>query len=272
MRPALFACFLVLGCLKSTPFQAEPSETDVTAQQLQKLRSRPEPRGAWTFLAFGDTHDDYDNLARSVDLMNGSDARLALIAGDMVDRGTLQEFEWSGELYQRLNMPFFTAIGNHDELSGGTHVYERMYGPREYSFTYGGLKFVAFDSNTLENPAAPNRDWLTAQVEDHGDDKVVLLMHQPILSPSDLDGGTNREFYDQLLASGNVALVIHGHDDVFFLKLAHGVPVMQCGTYETQFLHTLVTFEQDRFRFRVCHFDECEERLPEPESAETAEP
>jgi Icc protein len=268
----LAACLSVVGCLKSTPFQESPSETHLTSKELRKVVASGEPNGAWSFLAFGDTHDDYDNLERSVELMNQTDARFALIAGDLCDRGTLQEFEWSGELYRRLKMPFLTVIGNHDELSDGVKIYERMYGPRNYAFEHGGLKFVVFDSNTLENSGAPSRDWITDQVQDHGSSKVVLLTHQSVTEPNDLEGGTNKEFYDELLRGGDVSLVVHGHLDEFYLRMVHGVPVLQCGTFETQFLHTLVTFDNDAFSFNVCHFEDCEVRTPEPESTEAVEP
>jgi len=260
---------LLVGCLTSTPFQGETSETNLTAKQLKKLVAGGEPPEAWSFLAFGDTHDEYDELARAVETMNQTDARLALIAGDLADRGTLQEFEWSAAQYLKLQIPFVTAIGNHDQLSGGVRVYEQMYGPRDYTFEYGGLKFVVFDSNTLENPQAPRRDWLTAQVKDHGDAKVVLLTHQSPLSPDDVEGGTNREFYDELLRSGDVALVVNGHLDEFQLSSVHGVPVLQCGTFQTQFLYTRILFDGEAFRFEACEFEDCEAR--EPQAAAEAE-
>jgi len=257
---------LAAGCLKSTPFQGEPSETNLTARNRAALQSRGEPHGAWSFLAFGDTHDDYDNLARSVERMNQTDARLALIAGDMSDRGTLQELEWSVEEYRKLAMPFFTTIGNHDHLSGGAKIYDRMYGPRDYSFEHGGLKFVVFDSNTLEDPTAPRRDWLRAQVTDHAGSRVVLLLRSVSTAPTDFEGGTVGDFYDELLRSGDVSLVVHGHLDEFKLVSVHGIPVLQCGTYGTQFLHTRITFNGNGFSFEVCHFDDCEARSPQLES------
>lgn len=266
-RTTFLASFvlLVVGCIKSTPFKDEPDETDLTARELRALGKQEQPKAGWSFLAFGDTHDEYDELERSVRLMNQTDARLALIAGDLCDRGTLQEFEWSGELYRELAMPFFTVIGNHDHLSDGADIYRRMYGPREYSFSYGGLKFVMFDSNTLENGAAPNRDWVNEQVRSRGKDKVVLVTHQSVTDPNDVEGGTVREYYDELLASGDIALVVHGHLDEYKLRAVHGVPVLQCGTFETQFTHTLVGVEGDAFTFQRCRFEECETVEPEAE-------
>jgi 3',5'-cyclic AMP phosphodiesterase CpdA len=256
------AALLLVGCLKFTPFKDEPDESRLTAHALARLAEQSPP-GRWSFLAFGDTHDEYDDLERSVAAMNQTSARLALIAGDLSDRGTLQEFEWSGELYRKLTMPFVTVIGNHDEISDGLRIYERMYGPRNYSFHYGGLFFVLFDSNTLENAAAPDRDWIDQQIRDRGDDKVVLVTHQSVTDPNDVEGGEAKQYYDDLLSSGDVALVVHGHLDEYYLRLVHDVPVLQCGTYETQRTHTLIDFDGEKFGFQRCQFDDCEAVEPE---------
>lgn len=267
-RAAWILPILITGCLKSTLFKTEPDETDVTRGELQQLAELGEPAGSWTFVALGDTHDEYDDLATSVGIINQSDARLAVIPGDMTDRGLLQEFEWSGELYRQLAMPFFTAIGNHDAISDGRAIYGKMYGPYDYSFRHGGLKFVLFESNDLEHSGAPNRDWLRAQVADHeGDLGVVLVTHQSILGQDEVEGGTNHEFYDELLASGDVVLAIHGHLAEQRLRLAHGVPVLQCGTFETTRQHTFVHFDGASFTFESCKFESCRSLVPEAEVA-----
>jgi 3',5'-cyclic-AMP phosphodiesterase len=267
-RSAVIACLLLAGCLKSTPFKSDPDVVDLTEQQLQKLRELGEPPKSWTFVAFGDTHDEYDDLERSVEIINRSGARFALIAGDLTDRGTLQEFEWSGELYRDLEIPFLTVIGNHDEISDGREIYEKMYGPLNYSFRHGPLKFVMFDSNDLENPAAPDRAWLTEQVENPGDAwGVVLVTHQSLLDTDAVEGGTSHLFYDELLASENVVLAVHGHLDQQRLRQAHGVPVLQCGTFQTTRLHTFIDFDGESFSFRSCRFEEC--RTIEPEAEES---
>ena len=272
LRWSFAVCLLLPACFQSTPFKDKPDSTDLTRQELTSLKRLPSAPEGFTFVAFGDTHDEYEQLERSVELINGAeDTRFALIPGDLTDRGTLQEFEWSAEVYQQLKMPFLTAIGNHDALSDGKKIYDQMYGPRNYSFQDGPLKFVVFDSNTLETASAPDRDWLTAEVEDLGDATgVVLVTHQSPLEPDDREDGTNRAFYDELLQSGNVVLVMHGHLDEQRLRLAHGIPVLQCGTYQTQFLHTFVHFDGSGFGFRSCRFDECQDIEPEPETGTEA--
>ncbi len=256
---SLLASSLLVGCFHATAFDNEPQETDITRGELRQLEKLAEPPDRWTFLAFGDTHDEYDNLEKSIEFMNQSEARLALIAGDMTDRGLLQEFEWSGGLYRKLEMPFFTAIGNHDELSDGPEIYRKMYGPTDYSFQYGGLKFVLFDSNYLERPSAPNRDWLTAQVEDIGDARgVVLVTHLPVLEKDSREGGDIHVFYDELLQNSNVKLVVDSHGTEQKLQVAHGVPVLQCGTFQTVGRYNYVDVDGENFSFRSCSLDECE--------------
>ena len=265
------AALLLSACLQATPFETDPSFVDLTSSELRKLRAQPAPTGAFTFAAFGDTHDEYDDLERTVRIINGTPGiEFNIIAGDMTDRGLLQEFEWSGELYYELNAPFLTVIGNHDHLSAGREIYEEMYGPLQYSFEYGGLKFVMFDSNTLENHAAPNRSWLLDQVRDRGKARgVVLVTHHDYTAPDDLEGGTNRAFYDELLQEPGIVLAIHGHLNDYRLRMVHGVPVLQCATYQNLRYHTLVTVDEEQITFQRCLFDSCEPVEPVAEEEVT---
>jgi predicted phosphodiesterase len=248
------------SCIRSTPFGADPSVKDVTATNLAKLRARePAPR-PFKIAALGDTHADYDNVARTVEVINArDDIELVLIAGDMTDAGLLQEFEWSYEMYARLDVPFLTVIGNHDALGHGADIYREMYGPYDYSFVFGGIKFVMFNSNTLEfEGAAPDREWLSAEVDDlDGAQGAVLVLHHDPTHPDDYPDGTTREFYEALIQRPGVIGAIHGHLASFELIQWHGVPVLQCGTYENVFLHSIITFDGTTLSFQVCAFEAC---------------
>jgi 3',5'-cyclic-AMP phosphodiesterase len=255
------------GCIRSTPFQSDPSVTGVTAKNLAKL-SKQTPGQRFKFAAFGDTHTDYDNLQVTVNAINArDDIELALIVGDMTNLGLLQEFEWAYEVYDRLDVPWLTVMGNHDALGHGAGIYREMYGPFEYSFEYGGLKFLMFNSNTLElGRSVPNRDWLTAEVENRGNSQgVVLAAHHDLTKPDDYADGDVAEFYEALVQRPGIAGVVHGHNEEFELLEWHGVPVLQCGTYEKLFLHTIVTVEAGQLSFELCEFDHCEPAVPIPD-------
>jgi hypothetical protein len=56
--------------------------------------------------------------------------------------------------------------------------------------------------------------------------------------------------------------VIHGHNADFELHSWHGVPVLQCGTYERVFLHTIVTIDGAHLSFERCRFEHCSPAFP----------
>ncbi|MBX3131701.1 MAG: metallophosphoesterase [Polyangiaceae bacterium] len=257
------------GCIRSTPFGSDPSVRDLTAKQLAKLAAQtPPPR--YKFVALGDTHADYDNLNVTIDAINDRhDIEFVLIAGDMTVSGLLREFERSYEAYSRLDAPFLTVMGNHDAISNGPAIYRKMYGPYDYSFHYGQMKFVMFNSNTLElGPHVPNRAWLSTQVDDQGGaEGVVLTAHHALMQPEDFPDGDVAEFYEALVQRAGVSGVLHGHHEDFVLADWHGVPVLQCGTYEKVFTHAVVTVEEDgKLSFERCEFGQCEPVAPTPES------
>lgn len=262
---ALLGAVLALSCIRTTPFQSDPEVTDLTAKNLAKLAAQSPAHGPFKIAAFGDTHTDYDNLQRSIDAINArDDIAFALIVGDMTNNGLLQEFEWAYDVYRRLDVPFFTVIGNHDTLGHGASIYREMYGPYDYSFHYGGTKFVLFNSNTLEFEGnAPNRDWLSAQVLDRGGaEGVILVAHHDLTSPADYPDGTAAAFYQELVQLDGVSGVVHGHNVAFELIEWHGLPVLQCGTYEHLFLYTIVTIDGSKLSFEVCLFDRCDPVVP----------
>jgi 3',5'-cyclic AMP phosphodiesterase CpdA len=256
----LCALGFATSCIHTTPFESEPSVDDLTAKNLAELDARgPAPR-PFKFAAFGDTHSDYDNLRRTVAAINArDDIEFVLITGDMTNLGLLQEFEWSNDAYEELDVPYLTVIGNHDALGQGQEIYREMYGPYDYSFSFGGIKFVMFNSNTLEfEGAAPDREWLVDQVDNRPpDEHVILVAHHDLTQPDDYADGNTAEFYVQLVQHEGVIGVIHGHNAEFELIAWNGVTVLQTGTYEKVFMHTIVTVDGSTLSYEACSFEQC---------------
>jgi Icc protein len=263
---ALLGAVGVASCIRTTPFQSDASVSDVTSKNLAKLAARTPPAGPFKIAAFGDTHTDYDNAQLTINAINArDDIEFVLIVGDMTNDGLLQEYEWAYDVYRRLDVPFFTVIGNHDTLGHGASIYGDMYGPYDYSFRYGGTKFVLFNSNTLEfGTHVPSREWLTNQVLDRVDEEgVILVAHHDLTRPADFPGGTAASFYDELVQQEGVSGVVHGHEVEHEIIEWHGLPVLQCGTYEHVFLHTIITIDGAKLSFEVCSFDDCEPIVPD---------
>jgi 3',5'-cyclic-AMP phosphodiesterase len=265
--PAALLQLFATACVQSTLFDTEPEESDQTRVNLEALAARGPAPSPFKLVVIADNHDEYDDLARTVQVINARhDIEFVLVLGDMTDRGLLREYEWTHEILARLDVPFLTVIGNHDALSDGTTIYRRLYGPLDYAFEYGGFEFVLFNSNTLEFPgAAPDRQWLTDRTAgSSAPGGVVWATHHDVTAPDDLPGYRTAEFYAELLRGGRVELAAHGHQEEFELTEFEGVPILQAGTYQVLRTHTIVTVARELNGFERCRFDSCEAVEPRP--------
>ena len=115
-----------------------------------------------------------------------------------------------------MKVPFVTLLGNHDTLSNGKDVYRAMFGDFDYTFDYGGIRFVCVNANQREFPgeSVPDLDWL-ARASAPGQDVagVIALSHQTLKRPHHLE----------VLAGNGVLAAISGHTHRFDLALTQGV-------------------------------------------------
>jgi hypothetical protein len=260
--PAIVAAAGQLGCLTATPFGSAVADEDrdTIAKNLARLLEAGPVAPPFTFVALGDTHSELDDLADTVAILGSSrgDARFVVHTGDLTDNGLLVEFEWAKERLDRLPMPYLTSLGNHDALSRGDRIYGAMFGPYDYSFVYGGVKFVFFDSNTLEHEGeAPRREWLSAELGRlDGATRAIAVTHQPVNDPDDVEGGDTDVFYRDLARDHDVALFVHGHiADFAVVPFEDGLRA-STSTFEGGH-YTIVTVLDDGLAFERCAFDRC---------------
>ena len=259
---------LLQGCFSPTPFSRDVEETDLNAKNLERLQPSSGSKSI-RFAAISDTHAEYDDLNTTVRALNTRDD-LQFIAhmGDQTDFGLLEEFEWKRQVLSDLRQPLLMTIGNHDAISSGWKIYREMYGPYDFSFVHGHVKFVFFNSNKLEFPdEAPQESWLEHQLADRQGAEVAVLVthHQPI----DADAGYEvSRFYRDLIVKYDVVLWLHGHVADFRLTRYHGIPVLQTGTYQYHREHQIVTIEGRQITFELCKYDVCQP--VEPESTDLA--
>jgi Icc-related predicted phosphoesterase len=246
------------ACLTPTPFGTESEATDLNAKNVARLASAPTDGIRLRLVVFGDTHQEYDELARTVRAINrGPALDLVVHLGDQTNQGLLQEYEWEHSVLQELAPPIVFTLGNHDALSNGEAIYRRMYGPLNYAFSHRGYRFVSFNSNTLEFPeSAPDRAWLSNAVfaadEPYG---VILVTHH---SPETSDAPADvLRFYRDLLHSRRVVLWLHGHAGEFLARRIEGVPVLRTGNFHERLESGRVTANGDGFAFERCHMDDC---------------
>jgi 3',5'-cyclic AMP phosphodiesterase CpdA len=249
----LLSALVLVGCFEFSPhaLPTDPDELDLNARALRELEARP-PRLPLRFAVVGDTQFFFDETEQAVEgLRRRDDLDFVVQVGDFTELGLLSEYRLMNDLFRRLPVPYLVVVGNHDLLGNGGQVYERMFGPRAFSFSRGRTRFVAFDSNSREagfDGRVPDLAWLASQgapAPEH--DRTVFLSHVPPWN-EDHDPAL-RQAYLAVARAAAPALSVHGHEHRFRTGTDGGVPVVVADVVTSR-TYLVITVEEDG-RFTV---------------------
>lgn len=211
---------LLAGCAK---FEASPYATEVpgmpekvNAVNMARLAVRePFDDDTVTIVFTGDPQRFYEEQEAIVAKANSiPGVVLFILAGDIADFGLAQEFMWVYERMERLNMPWFAVVGNHDLQANGALIFQQLFGPLEFSFTYKGYKFLFHDTNGREyanNGTVPRLGWLAEQMADTVPDHFIAVSHVPPFN-GDFDPALVQPYGQQLGSDPRTILSLHGHN------------------------------------------------------------
>lgn len=208
----------IVGCRDSFEFSPNQvfdgdSERQLNAKNLAWLDSLPKD-DTITIAFVGDSQRFYDELTNFIDTVNQlSNVDFVLLAGDISDFGLLEEFELINEKFTTLNKPYIGVIGNHDVLGKGDEVFERMFGPLNFSFTYQGVKFVLHNTNSKEYNTGnvPDMNWIRSQlVKSDSAQYFIMVSHVPPFS-DDFDKALEGEYATTLEETPSLLVSLHGH-------------------------------------------------------------
>jgi 3',5'-cyclic-AMP phosphodiesterase len=162
----LYSLVSLTGCdqFEFSPNQNSDQTSPLNLNLLNAAKLRQSADDDTVTIVFsGDSQRWYDEQERFVNKVNTlSEVDLVLLAGDISDFGLLQEFKWVHKRLSGLHAPYIGVVGNHDLVGNGRAVFEKMFGPLNYSFVYRGIKFIAHNTNGLESPGqnVPDLNWL----------------------------------------------------------------------------------------------------------------
>jgi Icc protein len=194
----LLLCTSLFGCknFEYSPNQIfdNDSYTDINKNNLKKLGDGKDDDTV-RFVLTGDTQRSNDETVDFYKKVNSmSDIDFVIVAGDITEFGVFKEMEWIARSLENLNVPYVAVIGNHDLTSRGRDAFLHMFGELNYSFIYGGVKFICHDTNSREynfNGRVPNIPWLKKELQpDERVENYVAISHVP---PS------SRDFDEKLL-------------------------------------------------------------------------
>ena len=209
------------------------SYRDLNAINLNKLGDGQQDDTV-RFIITGDTqrsHNETVNVYKKVNTMTGID--FVIVACDITEFGNLKEMQGVAENLTKLNRPFLAVIGNHDLTSRGRDAFQHMYGKLNYSFVYGGVKFICHDTNSREysfNGQVPNIPWLKKELEPQPHvESYVAISHVPPTSP-DFDQNLEYDYASTFSNAGGFLTSFHAHNHVF--------EQFTVGNFETPFVVT----------------------------------
>jgi outer membrane protein assembly factor BamB len=102
-----------------------------------------------------------------------------LVTGDLSHSGTTVQLQRCYAILAKEPVPIFTVPGNHDYIAGDNPElnYKNVFGPSCYSFNWGAVHFIAFDSVSSAF-WQPNLNWLQQDLDVlPAETPVVLFTH-----------------------------------------------------------------------------------------------
>jgi len=211
----------VVGC--KDLFQYSPKEVrldeaemNINLKNIPRIEALPQ-RDTLKFILIGDSQRFYDQVEGFVTAVNKrNDISFVVLAGDISDFGLNKEFKWVHRELKKLKMPYIGVIGNHDMLSNGRLIFNKMYGPENFSFSCNGTRFICLNTNSREvgfDGSIPNLSWLDNELKQSASyTNAFVISHVPPFNKADFDPELEQSYASLLAYSKNVKASLHAHD------------------------------------------------------------
>lgn len=214
---ALICLASIISCGKFvvSPYVSNTHSARENSKQLKNIQTQESSANdTFKIAVISDTHNYYDELKKQVDYINSRKAEyeFVIVGGDLTNLGLLREFEAAKSFLDDLEIPYVSVVGNHDLLSNGSSIFDQMFGPKNFAFTYRQTKFVLFNNNNWESSGrVPDLGYVESELASSTSMNHILVAH---VSPED-DKRWTKEEKDEMRAlvdTYNVDYFLNGHD------------------------------------------------------------
>lgn len=166
-------------------------------------------------------------LAKAIDRLNALQPRpdCVIVTGDLADHGTPDEYAELVRQLDRLALPFYLVIGNHDDratmLASLRYPHLEAAGPFvQYTVEHLPVRLVILDSTSDEHHMGEfcevRRAWLDARLAEAPERPTIVALHHPPfdtgITMMDAEGaGWAQGLVETLARYPNVERVLCGH-------------------------------------------------------------
>ena len=111
-------------------------------------------------------------------------------------------------------VPFYAALGNHDDPAKRTYKGFNMGGERYYTFARGPVRFFVFDTNILDRP---QMSWIEETLKQSQDAWKIAYFHHPLYSDGARHGSNVelRVILEPLFVRYGISVAFTGHDHFY---------------------------------------------------------
>ncbi|MDD3323077.1 MAG: metallophosphoesterase [Paludibacter sp.] len=157
--------------------------------------------------------EDLENAVKDLNMQKNID--FVLVAGDDTDLGDSVSFKITKQILDKLKIPYFISIGNHDTNSGGTEsiYFNAVFGSDTFSFKHNEYQFIGFPTSPLDKKSkahitGKDLKFIKSKLKENGKKNPVFLMtHYPMLD-GDVDNWG--DLY-KILRKYNIKAILGGH-------------------------------------------------------------
>lgn len=214
---------LLLLCSGCDMFDYHPYDGEIkgakgiNAKNIARIQEATAGKTSIKFAMMGDSQRYYDETEQFVNKLNErDDIDFVIHAGDLTDFGATNEFIWMRDIMNGLKVPYVALLGNHDCLANGEEIFHTIYGPENFSFMAGNVKFVCLNTNALEfdySRPVPDFNFIqeTLNEETPNHEKTIFAMHVRPYSEQ-FNNNVAWVFQDVIKRFPNLQFCLNGHD------------------------------------------------------------
>jgi 3',5'-cyclic AMP phosphodiesterase CpdA len=220
---AMQASYLLLASTLSLGALAHVAQSPAPSSAAAGQVTAPQEKDSVRFAVIGDTgtgtSSQYQIGERLTAARQMFPFEFVIMLGDNIygserPQDFVNKFEKPYKVLLDAKVPFYAALGNHDDPTQRYYKPFNMNGERYYTFTKGNARFFVLDSNYMDQAQLK---WLETELSKANDRWKIAYFHHPLYSSGERHGSEVdlRTQVEPLFIKHGVDVVFAGHEHFY---------------------------------------------------------